>query len=172
MSRITTHSIAWGDRGVYQTLELMANLVDASLDSPDLINFARSLAVAAGPRQPYRQALAFSAFLQRVWRFVDDPYDRDTLRDPVTLLREYQATGRVAGDCDEAAILGAALGRAVGMGAEFYVLGFASDDEPGPGRFQHVFAVLLTDDNREVSLDVTRPAGPLPVPSRIVAMDV
>ena len=172
MSRITTHSIAWGDRGVYQTLDLMASLVDRSLDDPDVINFARSLAVSAGTRRQYQQALAVNAFLSRVWRFVDDPYDRDTLRDPLTLLREYTATGRVAGDCDEAAILGAALGRAIGLGAEFVVLGFASDDEPGPGRFQHVFAVLLTDDDRQISLDVTRPAGPLPVPSRVVAMDV
>jgi transglutaminase-like putative cysteine protease len=150
----------------------MASLVDTSLDNPEVIDAARALAVSAGPRRPYYQALAIAGFLQRVWRFVDDPNDRDTLRDPVTLLREYANTGRIAGDCDEAAILGAALGRGIGLSAQFYVLGFASDDEPGPGRLQHVFAVLLTDDGRQVSLDVTRPAGPLPVPSRIVAMDV
>lgn len=163
--------IAGGDAGVGQSLDMMASYVDESCDSPTVVYFARDLAVRAGVRNQYVQALAIKNWLARSFRFVDDPIDRDLFVTPERALVEYAATGRVTGDCDEAATLGAALGRAVGMRAQFVVLGFASDDPAENGRFAHVYAVLLTDDGRSVNLDVTRPAGPVPAPTRIMTYD-
>lgn len=172
MMRVIRSLIAGGDVGVQQSLDMMASYVDDALDSQAVVYFARSLAVQAGVRRPYVQALAIKNWLARVWRFVDDPLDRDLFVTPERALVEYSATGVVTGDCDEAATLGAALGRAIGLRAQFVVYGFPSSDPEQDGRFSHVFAVLLTDDNASVSLDVTRPVGPVPDPSRVLTLDV
>lgn len=155
-----------------ETLNAMTTLVDEGVDAPAVVMIARQLAVMAGVRRPYFQALAIQAWMKRVWRYVDDPNDRDLLIAPDVLLQQFDAVGFIAGDCDEAAIVGAALGRAIGLSAQFVVLGFASDDPTQPDRFAHVFAVLLTDDGQHISLDVTRPAGPVPPPTRILTVDV
>lgn len=166
---VSTHQIGYGDYGVSQTVEHMRALVDAALDNPRVVMLARQIAAMGGRRQ-YMQALTIQGWLKRVWRFVDDPTDRDILISPELSLQEFANTGYITGDCDEAATVGATLGRAVGLGAEFCLLGFASDDPALDGRLAHVFAVLLTDDGRRVSLDVTKPAGTLPNPSRIVTV--
>lgn len=168
MTRVLTTSVPYGDPGVDQSVQLMASYVDTSLDTPEVIYFARQLAVRAGVRQQYTQALAIKNFLARTWRFVDDPNDRDLFVEPAEAIRQYSALGLMMGDCDEAATLGAALGRAVGMSAQFVVYSFDNIDPPG----QHIFAVLLTNDNRAVSLDITRPPGPVPVPTRTMVVDV
>lgn len=167
MTRVSFNSVGYGDLGVEQSVALMVTMVDAAIDSPDVVYFARQLAVRAGVRRQYMQAVAIKNFLERVWRFVDDPTDRDLFVTPDEALRRYQETGYIAGDCDEAATLGAALGRAVGMNAQFVVYFFDHIDPSG----QHVFAVLLTDDGRSVSLDATRPRGPVPAPTRTMVID-
>lgn len=168
MTRVSTVPVGYGNDGVQQSLAVMSSVVDASLDTPAVVYFARTIAVRAGVRNQYMQALAIKNFLERTWRFVDDPNDRDLFVSPDESLQQYNANGFIAGDCDEAATLGAALGRAVGMSAQFVVYWFDDVDPPG----QHVFAVLLTDDGRQVSLDVTRPRGPVPAPTRSMTVDV
>lgn len=164
--------VAWGDAGVSQTLALMSQLIDEGVDSSDVVLFARRLAAQAGVRRPYLQALTIQNWLKRVWRFVDDPLDRDLLTAPDWLLAQFCAQGFVAGDCDEAAILGGALGKSVGFGVRLVALGFPADDPTQLDRLSHVYAVLLTDDGREVSLDVTRPAGPVAEPTCMMIVDV
>lgn len=167
MTHTSRIAISGGDAGVMQTLTIMANLIDEGVDSPTVVQFARHLAVRAGVRRPYMQALAIQSWLSRVWRFVDDPADRDLLTSPDWLLAQYQQHGIIAGDCDEAAVLGAALGKSIGLAVQLVVIGFPPDDH-----FSHVYAVLLTDDGQGVSLDVTRPRGPVPAPTRVSSVDV
>lgn len=171
MTRVSFSSIGWGDSGVTQTLDIMGSLIDGGLDSPDVVDFARALAVSAGVRNHYNQAVAIRTWLTRVWRFVDDPLDRELLQSPDKLLSDYARLGYIPGDCDEAAILGGALGKAVGLTVTLTTLAFPSDDAQGD-RYQHVFASLLTDDGREVSLDVTRPRGPVPMVTRSYTVEV
>jgi transglutaminase-like putative cysteine protease len=147
----------------------MAGLVDAGLACPILVDTARFLAVSGGVRQSLAQAHAIRTWLARVWRYVDDPQGHELLVSPEKLLRDYQRLGYIAGDCDEAAILGAALGRAVGFAARFTVLAFEGSDD---GQYEHVYASLLTSDGTEVTLDVTKPAGPVPAVSRSLSVDV
>lgn len=172
MAPVSRSYIAYGDLGVEQSLAMLADDVRAACDVPSVVYFARRLAVNAGVRRQYAQALAIRQWLASVWRFVDDPLDRDLFVTPERALQEYNETGIVTGDCDEAATLGAALGYAVGMQAQFVALAFPSGDPDEDSRFSHVFAALLTDDNRTVSLDITRPAGPVPAPSRVLTLDV
>ena len=142
------------------------------VDCPDVVFFARDLAVRAGVRNPYRQAVAIRNWLSRVWRFVDDPPDRELLMTPDVALERFNQTGVIAGDCDEAAMLGAALGKSIGLNAVFVVLSFPALEDPTVDIFQHVFAVLLTPFGDSVSLDVTRPRGPVPQPIRAASVDV
>ncbi len=170
MTRVERRTIGWGDRGTMDTLALMAQLVNRGVDSPLVISSARQLAASAGDRDPFRQALAVRQFLARVWRFVDDPPDRELLRDPDAMMHEYFELGAIMGDCDEAAVLGAALGKAIGMEATFTVLSFPV--EGGGDQFGHVFTSLLTPDGKTLELDVTRPAGPVPQAIRTLSVEV
>jgi transglutaminase-like putative cysteine protease len=150
----------------------MVGLVNASLTNPLVVSAARTLAANSAPaRDQYRQAIAIRSWLARYFRFVDDPVGLELLRDPENLLREYYTTSRIIGDCDEAAILGAALGKAVGIPAAFTVLAFGVDDG-GSEMFSHVLATLLTDRGHTVSLDVTKPPGSVPAPTRVLSVEV
>lgn len=170
MTYATFAKIRSGDAGIIDTLDLMSEYIQAGIDNPTVVQFARRLAVSAGVRNQYAQAQVIRAFLSRVWRFVNDPHDRELLAEPEVSLREHLEHGIVTGDCDEAAIFGATLGRAVGLYAQLVVYEFATADPDAS--LAHVFAVLLTDAGETVSLDVTRPRGPVPAPSRVLAIDV
>ena len=172
MTIASSRAIAGGDQGALDTLGIMAELVNQSTHNPLVVECARFLAVNAAPaRDELRQANAIRAWLARVWRFVDDPADTELLRDPEAMLREYFARDVVTGDCDEAAILGASLGKCVGLGACFTVYAFDPRDG-GNGGFSHVFASLLTSGGRSINLDVTKPAGSVPAPSRELTVEV
>lgn len=170
MTHLDIRSIDYGDRGVMQTLQAMAALVNDGVNQPTVVHFARRLAVVSGVRMYAQQAMGIRQWLAQVWRFVDDPPDRELLRDPAVLLNEYQRYGTITGDCDEVAILGAALGKAIGLQAEFVALGFYNPDGT-PGRYEHVYAVVTTPTGATIDMDVTRPAIIPPV-ARHVAIDV
>lgn len=153
-----------GDAGVRDTLAAMQYLVDAAQDDVLVIETARQLAVADGSGQQYRTALRIRAWLARVWRYVDDPLTREHLEAPAVLLQRMQTLAYIPGDCDEVATLAAALGKAVGLQPYFTVLAFADGTSTPP--YAHVFCTLLTDDGRAVSVDITRPSGPVPTVAR------
>jgi len=167
MIRTSHATIGWGDHGTADTLALMQRLVDRAMDSPAVVASARQLVTRADAgRDGMKQARAIRSWLSSVWRFVEDPSDRELLRDPDAMLTEYDQLGVIMGDCDEAAVLGAALGRAIGLEDSFTVLSFL-DPAGGPDLFGHVYASLLTSTGQSLDLDITRPAGPVPEPIRV-----
>jgi transglutaminase-like putative cysteine protease len=170
MTFVDTRSIDYGDAGVMQTLAAMAALINDGVNQPPVVEFARQLAVTAGTRRYAQQAFAIREWLRSVWRFVDDPPDRELLRDSVVMLREYMNTGIITGDCDEVAILGATLGKAIGLQAELVALAFFNQDGT-PGRYEHVYAILTTATGAQVDVDVTRP-GIIPAIARQAAIGV
>lgn len=162
--------MGFGDAGTMDDLAKMRRLVSDAMDSPPVVYAARELVTRAGANRDARgSALAIRDFLEHVWRYVDDPTDRELLRDPDAMLEEYARTGVITGDCDEAAVLGAALGRAVGLEDLFTVLAF--DQGPARDQFAHVFAVLLTPAGELIDLDVTKPGGPVPAATRKLTVD-
>lgn len=100
--------------------------------------------------------------------FVPDPLGVELLATPHYLLTRVRDRQFVSGDCDDAAILGAALGKAVGLPAKFRVLAFGSPQLP----FQHVYTLLLVR-GRWANLDTTRSSrfAP-PVPARVFDLGV
>lgn len=108
----------------------------------------RARARDLGPEGPG----AIRRWLVQRWRFVRDPPGVELLKSPRVLLREWAAGGYMSGDCDDAAIMGAAVALAAGFPVRFVVLGFR---ERGP--FAHVYAEAW-DGRRWSDFDITRPA--------------
>lgn len=173
MTLVQRFHIGYGDSGAEQTLAGMVALVNHAVSDPAFVRFARTLAVAGGVRNPVAQAFAIRGWLSRVWRFVDDPTDMELLRAPDDMLRDYSARAVIMGDCDEAAVMGAALGKAIGIPSQLIALAFVkSDGTAGP--FEHVYAALVMSDGSYVDLDVTRPPSMtvLPAIARTLTVDV
>lgn len=158
---ITRATIAYGDAGVMDTLRIMQRVIDGAMDDPLVVSTARALAAADGPMQQLGAAVRIRAWMQRAWRFVEDPLTREHLEDAGYLLRQYQQLAYIPGDCDEAAILGATLGKAVGLTATLTVLAFDTGDTAGTPRYSHVFASLLTTAGQVITLDITKPSHPV-----------
>jgi transglutaminase-like putative cysteine protease len=105
--------------------------------------------------------------LARVWRFVRDPSGIELITAPKRLLDEFRATGYISGDCDDAAILGSALAKAIGLPARFVVFGFLTTTAP----FSHVYNEVWTG-KFWMEYDVTRPPTKRPAPTRIKVVRV
>lgn len=160
MTVVTRDTIGFGDYGSQQTLQKMRSLVNASLSVPVVVETANSIAATVPPRDYLALAHAIRAWLQRNFHFVRDPVGVELLRDPVYQIRQWTTNGYISGDCDDAAVLGAALGKANGIGARFVAVGFA----PG-GPLLHVYTILtgrrdggIGSLGPGVDLDVTRPS--------------
>jgi len=149
--------IGFGDVGSATTLTRMAGMVNAALSVPLVIETAASIVAHVPSRDYLGMAHAIRNWMQAHFKFVPDPVGVELLRDPDYQLREYMTRGKILGDCDDAAILGAALGKAVGIRAKFVAVAFRS-----PGPLAHVYTVLTGSAGRAigsgVDLDVTRPA--------------
>lgn len=90
------------------------------------------------------------------WHEEPDPYGVEMIAAPEYQLERLAARGRLFGDCDDVATLGAALALAAGFEARYIAVSFWPGGVP-----EHVWAEVL-DGMSWVDLDTLRPAGPLP----------
>jgi len=170
---VTTRVLATGDAGIMDTLSAMASLIQQGVNDPVVMNTARQLATGSGPAlDQFTTAQRIKAWMMQHWRYVDDPMTTEHLEDARYLLERYQALSYIPGDCDEAAILGATLGLAVGLAPYLTVLAFGGTGSAQTDPYSHVFAILLTDRGQRVSLDVTKPSGPVAPVSRALTVSV
>lgn len=95
---------------------------------------------------------AIRRWLDRRFEFVRDPPGLELLKAPDVMLQEWEHTGTFTGDCDDAAIMAAAVALAAGFRVRWMVLGFRRR-----GPFKHVYAEAW-DGRRWIDFDVTRPA--------------
>jgi hypothetical protein len=145
------------------TIEHMRQLVQAAVQRPEVRDVALGIIRHCDGRDYWCQARALKAWLGRHFRFRRDPWGVEWVTAPERQLAIIRARGLIYGDCDDAAVLGATLGRAAGFSGDFVLLSF----EPRPDVWAHVFARLLVPGPRPgvLDLDVTRPAQ---LPSRPV----
>lgn len=163
-----TQQILTGNIGTAQTVAKMRQLVNKSLTDPIVVQTARDIAVQFYPRDRDSQAQAIRDFLKEHFQFVNDPRGVELLVPPRPMLETINKRYVVTGDCDEAAILGAALGKAIGLQARFVLLGF----QGSAGAYAHVYTILRGASGW-VSLDVTRPLrGPFPPVMRQTTVEV
>lgn len=148
MTRTRVVRIPGGDAGIFRTVQYMRELVHGSLTNPLLIEAATLIT------EPYccasQKAQGIRDFLAEKVRFAPDPLGLELLKTPAYMIQSIEAQGWVAGDCDDVATLGAALGMAIGMPARFVLVGFDPIQTYG-----HVWTDLLTPDGW-AELDTTR----------------
>jgi len=113
----------------------MRALVRASIRNPAMVTRNRALSIVQGlPSKDFQAELvAVYHWVDAHIRFVRDIRGVETLQSPEITLR------LAAGDCDDHAILMAALLENLGFRTRFHALGFA------PGAFSHVLAEAFYD---------------------------
>lgn len=166
-----TVSLGWipsGRAGTEVTVKRMADAVRESLTDPTVRDTALAIIRGCPGRDYPCQVGALRRWLAARFRFRRDPHRLEWVVSPVRQLAYVRGQGFVEGDCDDAAVLAAALGEAVGFPARLAVLGFL-----GPaGPFGHVFTELGVSSPPAAAgwyeLDVTRSlATPQLPPSRL-----
>lgn len=138
-----------GDLGIEWTVRRMRRLVADARSSHLLAETARNIVTRS--RSSTEAAERIRAFLESSVRFAHDPRGVELLKPPDMMLEELEQLGEAVGDCDDVAVLGAALGRAIGLPARFVLLAFTRG-----APFEHVYTELLTDGGWQ-DLDTTRP---------------
>lgn len=128
----------------------MRRIARRALTRPEVV--ARAWEIAGRDTTEMQKAARLRAFLDRRVSFTFDPLGVELIRTPRFMLREIAAQGSVAGDCDDVAVLGAALGLAVGFEARYVLIGLTAGQP-----YEHVFTELMTAQG-PYELDTTRPA--------------
>jgi hypothetical protein len=167
---VTRKSLGTGDGAVMDTLTAMCAAVARDQASPIVVYTARQLAMNVNARSEHDAALAIRQWLGKRWVFIPDPLDDELIIDGETSLNNM-VNGQMSGDCDDVAVLGASLGKAIGIAPAFTVLAFDEEGGATVPRYSHVFASLLPIDGAPVTLDVTRPAGPVAPVARVLSVD-
>lgn len=147
--QVTLQEIPAGLAGTDATVKKMAELVRRSLVDPRLKLEALKIVQAAGskPADHVSAARALYGFVRSRIAFVNDPAGVESLQDPIITLYRIQA-----GDCDDHAILLAALAGSIGIPARFVTLGANAE------RFSHIYAELKAG-GRWLPADTTTSSG-------------
>lgn len=154
-----------GDRGTRKTLSYMRALAIAGSKEREVREAAIDALNRAGVRDhdPVAELGALFRFVRDDIRFTGDVVGVETLQGPRYTLH------LMAGDCDDRAILLAALARSIGVPAElrFRVIGA---DPRRPARYSHVYVVAQVG-GKQIPMDPTygenRMGWQVPRPSRL-----
>ncbi len=149
-SKVLTYSIPYGDVGSLRTLQIMKKLVNDSLVDPVVINTAHSIVKFCPPKDEKCYAYSIFNWLKEHTQFIRDPAGVELIRAPKWDLDEIAKKSYILIDCDDFAVLAAALGKAVGMQAKFVVLGFFEANAP----LTHVYTILKVGGKHWVPIDL------------------
>lgn len=144
-----------GALGTWSTLHYMRRLAGSGASLTHQVS--QRILQSTPLRDGWGEAVALRGFLARRFRFLADPEGVEYLQAPDVLLTQLEQTGEMTGDCDDAAIIGAALARALGLRARFRAVAFPKPMSP----YRHVIADVLTPRGW-LDLDVTKPAQLIP----------
>lgn len=145
--------IGTGQAAGLDAVHRMRQLVQAQYALPLVRETAAAIVRGTGTDSEL-QVDRLRTWLTRTVGFLRDPYQVEGLHTPEALLTLLGARGYLEVDCDDVAILGAALGLAIGLRARFVLLG-------ADGAYEHVWAELADPDGGPwFELDITRPYQP------------
>jgi transglutaminase-like putative cysteine protease len=154
-NRVTRFShparLAAGDAGTRKTLREMRQLVLSSLQEPYVRGLALQIVRQSKAHDYSGQALAIREYADDHFQFVRDPLGIEELRSPSDMAKLLSRKPFIQGDCDDAAILTAALGRSIGLKAKFTAIAFIDPRAP----FTHVYTWLWTPEGWK-DMDITR----------------
>lgn len=133
-----------GPAGVATTLNLMVRLTK-QFSSNEVIRDLAEQIIADVPPKDYRgEIAAIQQWVKDHIRYTRDVWNVETLKTPLALLQSAQ------GDCDDQALLVAALAASIGFEPRFHAIGFA------PFEYEHVFAEVKLGPSW-VSVETTEP---------------
>lgn len=160
---VRLEALPFGDAGTFRTVDAMRALANAAQMNVTVRRLGESL--AGGNDTLAQRALRLRDWLARHFIFIRDPDEIELLTTPGEQLRQIAATGSTYGDCDDAAVLGAALAIAGALPVRYVLFGFGAPLAP----FSHVFVEIPTPDGT-IDLDVTRPMQNVARPSRVLRL--
>lgn len=159
-----------GDLGTWLTLTMMRSMVNREFLFP-IIRLTASQIVSGSGRDGIVQAQEIRGWLDGNVDFLRDPDGVEMLHGPVWQVKQILSQGRLQVDCDDVAMLSAALGKAVGLRARFVVVAFDNPNAP----YRHVWTELSPYTvSAWTDMDITRPMQGLPFDriSRVSKMSV
>lgn len=143
-----------GDLGTMVTLAAMRGMVTRDFLLPIIRLTATKIVTGYSRKDGVEQAHAIRDWLEEHTEFLRDPDQVEMLHGPAWQVQTILTKGRAYVDCDDVAMLGAALGKSVGLRARFVVAAFNTPNSP----FRHVWTELSPDSQNWVELDITRSA--------------
>lgn len=150
--RVRRGPLSPGKAGTVETVRMMRTLVREGVHDVAIRDVARRVIVAANARRPLEQLHALFRFVSDRVPFIRDPHDVELLQAPWVTLR------RRGGDCDDKAILLAALIQAARLPFRV-LLRVIGADPTNPARFSHVYTVASIG-GRTIALDATHAGTP------------
>lgn len=122
-----------GDAGTVRTLDIMARNAKSAVQS-DVRVHRITQRIAATTADRIGRLRGIYDFLADSFVYKDDAHGFEQVRTPSDMLDQFEAQGRIAGDCDDMATLGAALILAMGHKAGFTIIRAKPN-----GPFAHVY---------------------------------
>lgn len=144
----TLGKLAPGVAGIDQTVGAMFAIIESAQRFSVVRDVARALDGAPGVYEYVRERV----------KFVRDPNGLERLQAPNAMLRTIRETGSVEGDCDDAAMLVAALVKAQGLRPVLILV--ARPSRTSPDRFGHVLAGYMVDPAGELTRENVVPMDP------------
>lgn len=133
---ITHERLRPGFAGVEQALEKMRGLLRET-QKDKRVRFVAEQIVRRAPGGDRRaEAREIFDFVLRHVRYTRDPSSVELVQDPRVLLQRIERVGWAAGDCDDMALLIAALGHQIALPIVWVLLGPAKD------RYEHIYAAM------------------------------
>lgn len=130
-------SIPNGDAGTKATLAQMVQLVRAASLHPIVRRQAIAIVQDAAGLDDRLKARLIRDWVDSRVLFMPDPLGAELLHSPDAVVAHILTDGIANLDCDDVAMLAAALGRSVGLRSRFVAVGFSPN-----GPFRHVWSEL------------------------------
>ncbi len=166
--QVRAYKIPWGDQGTKAVIKRMVGFARSGSVHPIVRNVAVDILHSEGieGRDSTSQLLAIRDWLDSNVEFMRDPSGAELVQTPARMIADLTDPARpsiLRIDCDDAAVLAAAIGKAMGLRARFVGVGFVS--ERGPIR--HIWTELSAPSGplaaRWSDMDVTRQAQHIPM---------
>ena len=155
-------TLAWIPEGdTAQTLATVAAMRDLAIHGAmtPAVRQTAAFIVAGLTRDQLGHASNLAGWIALHTRFLYDPAPFEALTPPDVTLAIIHSQGIAQMDCDDVAILAAALGLSIGLRARFVVIAFLTADAP----YEHIWTELAPADGQAwVPVDPTRPTQGFP----------
>jgi transglutaminase-like putative cysteine protease len=150
-----------GDLGTRYSLMMMRLIARGASQSPTIAKVAFDMVRFLPPTTAARIG-AIRSYVRTYIHYQNDPHDVEHVQQPVRLVQEIAQKGSTVGDCDDVAVVAAALALAMGLQVQYVVEAF----RPPPTTYAHVYAELLGLAGTWERIDTTKPRGMTPIVTR------